>query len=545
MKHTLKIPIRILILTAFSFVLSAVHSVPAITVLADAADTDAQESFSSFWKNASDHNEPVSDEPDDDDSDADDSENNDFDNDGSDDNNSENDDADSDFSDQDDPDADWGSFDQDDSDWNDSEDEDTDSDTPNHGTSENDPPSSGDDTPVSTEPSDPDEKNDPQKPDAVPTSVAASVRPLKSSQTALIRWKPVAGAYAYKVQRSKNKDGKYTNIASLGEDGSTYTDNSVKRGSSYFYRIAAKLKSGGACYSKVLSFTRPLSAVNDVRLVRYSTSSVKVFWEKSREKQAEYYKVYYAKGSSDQYKLAGTTKNTWYRVKSLKNNQDYNFRVRACAASKTSPLDSDLSKTVSIRTKPYQRTTIFAGDSLTVGFRTYNVLNEIAIGGNKRVVAAVGLNTTTFRTRRVFDGKSGLESIVSSKTYRVYLMLGDNDIHYRRKEDVLAAYEAIVKGIRTGSPETDIVVLAATPVTSAQVAKRKGFAQIPAYNQGLKALAERTGAKYYDCTAFLKDSNGCLKSAYDAGDGIHWKAAAYHEYAGFLEAYDKSLDENS
>ena len=116
MKHTLKIPIRILILTAFSFVLSAVHSVPAITVLADAADTDAQESFSSFWKNASDHNEPVSDEPDDDDSDADDSENNDFDNDGSDDNNSENDDADSDFSDQDDPDADWGSFDQDDSD---------------------------------------------------------------------------------------------------------------------------------------------------------------------------------------------------------------------------------------------------------------------------------------------------------------------------------------------------------------------------------------------------------------------------------------------
>lgn len=65
----------------------------------------------------------------------------------------------------------------------------------------------------------------------------------------------------------------------------------------------------------------------------------------------------------------------------------------------------------------------------------------------------------------------------------------------------------------------------------------------PAYNQALLALAAEMGVKYYDCTSFLKDSTGWLKSSYNAGDGVHWKSAAYHEYAKLLTAYDKSLDE--
>lgn len=372
--------------------------------------------------------------------------------------------------------------------------------------------------------------------------VFASVRQAQNTQAASISWKSVPGALAYKVQRSNEKNGKYKNIASLSKSKNKYTDTAAKRGSKYYYRIAAKLEHGGTCYSDILSFSRPLAQVSGVRLVRYSTSSIKVVWDKSKDKQTAYYKVYYAKSKSGDYTLAGTTQNTWYRVKDLANHQDYYFRVKACAAKKSSKSDSAFSKTVTMRTMPYNRTTLFAGDSLMSGLRTYNILNEIAIGGNKGVVAAVGLNTTTFRTRRVFDGKSGLESIISSKPYRVYIMLGDNDIHFRQKEDVIAEYREILKGIRSGSPDTDIVVLAATPVTSTQVAKRSGFAQIPAFNKSLEALAKSMGARYYDCTAFLKDSTGWLKSSYAAGDGVHWKASAYHEFGKLLEAYDQSLD---
>ena len=99
-----------------------------------------------------------------------------------------------------------------------------------------------------------------------------------------------------------------------------------------------------------------------------------------------------------------------------------------------------------------------------------------------------------------------------------------------------------MRAIQAGTPDTDIVILAASPVTAAEVSRRRGFAQIPAYNQALSALAAEMGVKYYDCTGFLKDSTGWLKSAYNAGDGVHWKAAAYHEYAKRLTVYDKSLD---
>lgn len=157
-------------------------------------------------------------------------------------------------------------------------------------------------------------------------------------------------------------------------------------------------------------------------------------------------------------------------------------------------------------------------------------------------MAAIGLNTITFRTRKAFHGKSATESIVASRPYRVYIMLGDNDIHFRNKNDLIDGYREIVRAIQAGTPDTDIVILAASPVTAAEVSRRRGFAQIPAYNQALSALAAEMGVKYYDCTGFLKDSTGWLKSAYNAGDGVHWKAAAYHEYAKRLTVYDKSLD---
>ncbi len=394
-----------------------------------------------------------------------------------------------------------------------------------------------------------DSKLEDAEPEKIP-QVKAALQEKKNAKAATIRWNDVDGAQAYRVQRSQEKDGKYKNVAVLEDTSDSgnakikYKDTSVKRGSSYFYRVAVKMENGTTYYSNIVSFSCPLAKVSGVRLVRYSSSSIKAAWNPSKDKQTQYYKVYYAKKEDGEYKLAGTTQNTWYRVTGLKNNQDYYFRVKACAAKKASGLDSELSESVQMRTVPYHRTTIFAGDSITVGLRTYNLLNSMAIEGNKGIVAEVGLNTTTFRTRRVFDGKTGVESIIAAKPYRVYLMLGDNEIHYRSKEDTVAGYKEILKQIQAGTPDTDIVVLAATPVTSAKVKERSGFAQIPAYNQSLKALAKSMGARYFDCTDFLKDSSGWLKSSYSAGDGIHWKAEVYREYVKRLEAYDKSLDAN-
>lgn len=400
----------------------------------------------------------------------------------------------------------------------------------------------------------PDHSDDMEKPDEgkeetdVPEKkekvrVTATARLAKNGKSAKLTWKTTGNGKvsSYYIQRGSKK-GKYKTVARKKAGSHAYTDARVTRGNKYFYRIAVKTKSGNTYYSKARSFKCPMQTVSGVGLVRYSTSSIKVQWNQSKNKKADWYKVYYATSRSGKYKLAGKTKNSWYRVKGLNNNQDYYFGVKACTSKKNVGFDSQLSKTAMMRTVPFERTTIFAGDSITSGLTSYNILNEIAIGGNKSVVAAIGLNTMTFRTRRVFNGKSGVESIVAAKPYRVYIMLGDNDIHYRNKNDLIDGYREIIREIKAGTPGTDIVVLAASPVTAAEVSKRSGFAQIPAYNQGLSALAKEMGVKYYDCTGFLKDSTGWLKSSYNAGDGVHWQPAAYHEYAKYLTAYDKSLD---
>ncbi len=406
------------------------------------------------------------------------------------------------------------------------------------------------DTPgdANTDNPNPDNQNeDLAQPEQVP-QIKASLKDKKNTKAATIQWNGVKGAAVYKVQRSQEKDGKFKNIAQVdaadsGKAAEKYKDADVKRGNRYFYRIAVRMESGTTCYSNVAAFTCPYTKVSGVRLARDSASSVKVSWNPGKNQQPKYYKVYYTDNAAGDYKLAGTTRDTLYRVSGLQVNRDYYFKVKACAAKKASGMDGALSDAVKIRTAPYNRTTIFAGDSITVGLRTYNILSGMSIQGNKGIVAEVGLNTTTFRTRRVFEGKTGVEAIIAAKPYRVYLMLGDNEIHYRSKEDTVAGYREILKRIQAGTPDTDIVVLAATPVTSAKVASQKGFAQIPAYNESLKALAKSMGVRYFDCTDFLKDSSGWLKTSYAAGDGIHWKVEAYREYARRLEAYDRSLEQ--
>ena len=406
------------------------------------------------------------------------------------------------------------------------------------------------DTPgdANTDNPNPDNQNeDHAQPEQVP-QIKASLKDKKNTKAATIQWNGVKGAAVYKVQRSQEKDGKFKNIAQVdaadsGKAAEKYKDADVKRGNRYFYRIAVKMESGTTCYSNVAAFTCPYTKVSGVRLAKDSASSVKVSWNPGKNQQPKYYKVYYTDNAAGDYKLAGTTRDTLYRVSGLQVNRDYYFKVTACAAKKASGMDGALSDAVKIRTAPYNRTTIFAGDSITVGLRTYNILSGMSIQGNKGIVAEVGLNTTTFRTRRVFEGKTGVEAIIAAKPYRVYLMLGDNEIHYRSKEDTVAGYREILKRIQAGTPDTDIVVLAATPVTSAKVASQKGFAQIPAYNESLKALAKSMGVRYFDCTDFLKDSSGWLKTSYAAGDGIHWKVEAYREYARRLEAYDRSLEQ--
>lgn len=285
---------------------------------------------------------------------------------------------------------------------------------------------------------------------------------------------------------------------------------------------------------------RTLSPVTGIKAVRYSTTSIKLMWK--TVKNASFYKLYTATQKNGRYVPAGTTKNTRFRLKKCKKNTTYYIRIQACSGTKSPYSDSKLSSTVSIRTKSYQRTTVFAGDSITTGLTVYRTINKINIGGRKKVAAAIGLNTVTFRTKRSFNGQSCLNRVISYKPYRVYLMLGMNELHFRKSGVMIAQYKELITAIKNASPDTDIVLLAVSPVTQAQCARRTGYRQISGFNSSLKTLARKTGCKYFNYTNFLKNKGGFLKSTYSAGDGCHWNTSGYNRFAEIIEKYDKAQD---
>lgn len=282
-----------------------------------------------------------------------------------------------------------------------------------------------------------------------------------------------------------------------------------------------------------------LKQVEDVKLIRYSTTQVKLVWK--GRKQASYYHIYRAAKKGGTYKQVGVTKDTHFLADGLKNGKTYYFKVQACHKKKASDGDGPLSKGHAIKMKTYQRKTVFAGDSVTEGINS-NVRSQIKIGGTKKTIAYRGLNTITFRTRRVFGGKSGLTKLVAEKPYRIYLLLGLNEIHYRTVKQILPEYKGIIRTIKRECPNTDLVVCACSPVTKKERLKRTGFRQIPKYNKELKKLAEKEGVSYLDFTAFLKDKEGYLNPKYSAADGYHWQPSAYKKYAKEIMKYEKMRD---
>ena len=237
-----------------------------------------------------------------------------------------------------------------------------------------------------------------------------------------------------------------------------------------------------------------------------------------------------------------STKNNVCLVKKLKNKKKYYFYITAGEKKQLSETDSNPSKVVSKKMKTYVRTTVFAGDSITEGLTYEGGFAHMPIGGKKRTIAYRGLNTVTFHTKRVFHGRTGLQKLIAAKPYRVYMMLGMNEIHYQKISNMLSEYRDMLEAIKQSCPDTDIIVCAISPVTRAEKARHPGFWQRPVFNRKLKKLAKKMSVTYLDYTDFLKDSKGYLKATYATGDGYHWKPPAYAKFGKILAKYDRQRD---
>ncbi len=338
--------------------------------------------------------------------------------------------------------------------------------------------------------------------------------------------------------------------------GVTVRDSGGKKISSSFYTVkysdnkkvgkakAAVTFSGNYSGSVSKSF-KILPKGTSIRSLKALSKGFLVKW-KAQTAQVTGYQIQYAVNSKFTRGRKTITvkakKTVQSSVTSVRAKKKYYVRVRTYKTVGDSRYYSSWSRAKSVTTK--QRVTVFAGDSIATGLYAseYNGISMMDISGSNRVVAYKGLNTMTYQTTPVFDGEPGLDHVIGLQPYRVYFMLGINEIEWRSVSAIMKNYREIIETIQEEVPATDLVVLAVSPVSRSVASSRTGFKNISRLNAQLKAMAKQYGIRYYDYTASFKDSSGYLKSQYNSGDGIHWNISGYRTFARVISAYDKKIE---
>lgn len=284
------------------------------------------------------------------------------------------------------------------------------------------------------------------------------------------------------------------------------------------------------------------ATVTGVQLTRFSKQTIKVSWK--AVKKAKYYHVYYKTGKNA-YKIGRTTDKTYGLLTKLKNNTKYDVYVTAGTDEKADPkADSFPSKVKSQKTKTYTRTIVFSGDSIVNCLKGNPITwKEMHSTARIRPVGIVSINSHTYLTQRSIGGKSGLQKTISYRPYRVYFMLGLNEVCIRSAKQILADRQVLLNKLRKQVPNVDVVWCATPPVTRAEMRRAPSMRKAPALNKALEAFAKKNHCHYLDYTAFLKDKQGFLKLKYATGDGFHWKRNACAKFGQLVGKYDKSLDD--
>ncbi|MGN1340289.1 MAG: hypothetical protein ACI4WS_08350, partial [Oscillospiraceae bacterium] len=159
-----------------------------------------------------------------------------------------------------------------------------------------------------------------------------------SSSVTLI-WGAVTDATVYRVYRAATMDGEKTKLKET--EATTFTDNSVTAGNTYYYFIEA--------YNSQTGLSSALSDASSVQVPKApelekpdfvltaGDASIKLEWNEVAG--AAKYAVYsYTNGT---FKLLATTAETSYTATDLYNGMEYGFLVRAFSGSTFSPYTTD------------------------------------------------------------------------------------------------------------------------------------------------------------------------------------------------------------
>lgn len=181
---------------------------------------------------------------------------------------------------------------------------------------------------------------------------------------------------------------------------------------------------------------------------------------------------------------------------------------------------------------------VFAGDSLTDGFRIYDV------GQHFDVISFVGLSPATAITQPVYKAADGTmltmaEAIRYLGSRKAYILLGTNGLEWSTPESLIQGYAKLVDQLMSVNPDTYIILQSIPPVTQKTASDRPKFTKerVEYYNSLIKELAIEKGIYFLDVYSAFVTEEGYLSTSIAAHDGIHMFPSGYKIWFEYITTH--------
>ncbi len=182
----------------------------------------------------------------------------------------------------------------------------------------------------------------------VPEGLTATT---KSTSSIDLTWKATKGATGYNIYRASTKNGKVKKIASVLD--TSYTDKGLKKGTTYYYVVAAYVTANGSEvvseYSSKVSAAAAAPAPSTVTAKKSKSGTAVIKWSKATG--ASGYEVYIAPKGGKFTKATTITdpSKLSYTKSGLTAGKTYNVKVRSYITVSGKKVYSSYSKTVSVK----------------------------------------------------------------------------------------------------------------------------------------------------------------------------------------------------
>ena len=189
--------------------------------------------------------------------------------------------------------------------------------------------------------------------------------------------------------------------------------------------------------------------------------------------------------------------------------------------------------------------TVFAGDSVMLGFRNYAKKSSDPMVSKLSFLAAGSLSlhnsfweVSSKSVHPLYQGEQHpiWESIQMMGAKKAFLFFGINDVVYNLDES-MSLYAQLVEKIKEYSPNIEITIISATYTLKDKGKNKLNNANLAEFNRSAQALAAQNGWGYVDIANPLSDGEGNLAPQYCSDGFLHENNKAYDVWTSVLKKY--------